>query len=126
KPGFSVQMLTIPSQLQSSQSWFSRMFFGTQNTDTEIPITQYSIEGDQLTYTEYASDGLEGERKQLPLASFPDSNFERYIKDKTFLFGTDKYGRDYLSRMLIGARISFFIGFIAVFISLVIGIFMGS
>jgi len=45
---------------------------------------------------------------------------------KTFYFGTDKYGRDLLSRILVGARISFSIGFVAVFISLLIGILLGS
>jgi len=126
KPGFNIQMLTIPSQLDNNQSFFSKLFFGTKNTDTEIPMTHYKVENDELVYTEYASDGLEGVTKQIPLLNFPEKNYQKYIKEKTFLFGTDKYGRDYLSRILIGARISFFIGFIAVFISLVIGIFMGS
>lgn len=126
KPGFKVETLSIPSQLENPQSFFSKLFFGTKNTDTEIPITTYKVENDVLFYTEYASDGLEGVVKEMPLSSFPKKNYQKYIKQKTFLFGTDKYGRDYLSRILIGARISFFIGFIAVFISLVIGIFFGS
>ena len=126
RPGFEVQMLTIPSRLENSQSFFAKLFFGTKNTDTEIPITAYNVENDELIYTEYASDGLEGVIKTIPISNFPDKNYQTFIQEKTFLFGTDKYGRDYLSRILIGARISFFIGFIAVFISLVIGIFMGS
>ena len=40
--------------------------------------------------------------------------------------GTDKYGRDMLSRLIIGSRISLSVGFIAVFISLLIGIFLGT
>jgi peptide/nickel transport system permease protein len=40
--------------------------------------------------------------------------------------GTDKFGRDLLSRILVGARISFFIGFVAVSISLFLGLLMGS
>lgn len=41
------------------------------------------------------------------------------------LFGTDDRGRDVLSRMIYGARISLSIGFVAVGISAVIGILLG-
>lgn len=40
-------------------------------------------------------------------------------------FGTDSLGRDVFSRMVYGARISLSVGFIAVFISIVIGVFLG-
>lgn len=126
KPGFKATMLTIPSQLELEQSVFDKLFFGKKNTDTEIPIVEYSINKNTLTYTEYASDGLKGIEKTILLNVFKNNDATRYIKEKTFLFGTDKYGRDLLSRVLVGARISFFIGFVAVFISLLIGIFMGS
>lgn len=125
-PGFKVQILTISSQIENPQSGFSKLFFGVKGTDTEIPVTEYKVENKQLVYTEYASDGLQGVVKSVDLSVFPNQDYRSYIKEKTFLFGTDKYGRDYLSRILIGSRISFFIGFIAVFISLVIGVFVGS
>ena len=126
KPGYSVTMLTIPSILEGNQSVFDKLFFGKKNTDTEIPITAYHINNETLSYTEYASDGLEGVKKTISLSRFPNADVSTFISEKIFLFGTDKYGRDLLSRVLVGARISFFIGFVAVFISLVIGIFMGS
>jgi len=69
---------------------------------------------------------LEGITKSLLINQFPNNDYASYINEKTFLFGTDKYGRDMLSRVLVGARISFFIGFVAVFISLIIGITLGS
>lgn len=126
KPGFKVQMLTIPSEIKNEQSKISKLFFGVKNTDNEIPITEYQLENQQLVYTEYASDGLEGVVKSIDINRFPNQDYRSFIKERMFLFGTDKYGRDYLSRILIGSRISFFIGFIAVFISLIIGVFVGS
>jgi ABC-type dipeptide/oligopeptide/nickel transport system permease subunit len=126
KPGYKVQILTIPSGLDLNQNFFDKMFFGKKNTDTEIPISRFETKNDTLIYTEYASDGLEGIEKTMSVNEFPNNNPQDFINEKTFLFGTDKYGRDLLSRVLVGARISFFIGFVAVFISLVIGVFMGS
>ncbi len=126
KPGFKVLMLTVPSKIENQQSFFSKTFYGVKTSETEIPITSYQVKNDNIFYTEYASDELEGITKTLSLNTFPNQNYGEYIKEKTFIFGTDKYGRDYLSRILIGSRISFFIGFIAVFISLFIGIVMGS
>ena len=45
--------------------------------------------------------------------------------DRSFPLGTDKYGRDLLSRLLVGSRISLSIGFVAVLISLLIGVILG-
>lgn len=126
KPGFEVTMLSIPSSQTNKQSWFDKVFFGIKNETTEIPISKYQIENEYLIYSEYASDGLDGISKSLPLDRFPNSDYSNFVEEKTFLFGTDKYGRDMLSRILVGARISFFIGFVAVFISLIIGITLGS
>ena len=126
QPGFKVKMLAIPLQTKAEQNALSKLFFGIKNTDTEVPISNYKVEDNVLTYTEYASDGLKGVEKTIDLTVFPNQSVDKFIKEKTFLFGTDKYGRDLLSRVLVGARISFFIGFVAVFISLVIGVFMGS
>ena len=126
KPGFKVTMLTIPSNIQTGQSTFNRLFFGKISSDEEIPISNYELTDTSLNYTEYASDGLEGIHKTISLNKFPNAQAGPYIKERTFVFGTDKYGRDLLSRILIGARISFSIGFVAVFISLIIGILLGS
>ncbi|WP_055442562.1 ABC transporter permease [Lacinutrix himadriensis] len=126
KPGFKVQMLTIPSTIKNEQGFLDALFFGRKNTETEIPITSYTVEQSSIVYTEYASDGLVGVQKTIDFKGLDATELKALITTKTFLFGTDKYGRDLLSRILVGARISFFIGFVAVFISLVIGVFMGS
>lgn len=131
KPGFSVQMLTIPSAEKTEDSFINSLFFGKENTATEIPIANYRIENNQLYITEYSDGAITGIEKEIPLSSFPSLTQAseipaQFIKQKTFRLGTDKYGRDVLSRMLIGMRISFTIGFVAVFISLIIGISLGA
>ena len=47
------------------------------------------------------------------------------IHNKTYLFGTDKLGRDLLTRLMVGARISLLVAFIAAFANLIIGILYG-
>ncbi|WP_370390762.1 ABC transporter permease [uncultured Winogradskyella sp.] len=125
-PGFKVNMLTIPSESITEQGFFNKLLFGAVNPNTEIPIESYVINENSLIYTAYAGDGLEGLEKELSLSVFPNGKVQDYIEERTFLFGTDKYGRDYLSRILIGSRISFSIGFVAVLISLVVGLLLGS
>lgn len=125
-PGFEVQMLTVPSGISSNQNFVSKLFFGKENTDTEIPIQSYRISNDVLVYYEYTADGVQGVEKEIELHKFPNKDYKVFIEDRSFVFGTDKYGRDYLSRILIGSRISFFIGFVAVFIALLVGLLMGS
>ncbi|MDA9335677.1 ABC transporter permease [Flavobacteriaceae bacterium] len=126
QPGFKVQMLVIPNTLKTDQNFFNRVFFGNSNPPTEIPITRYQIENNQVSYIEYASEGLEGLEKRINFPSEIASSLRPYVISKTFYFGTDKYGRDLLSRILVGARISFSIGFVAVFISVLIGVLLGS
>ncbi|AXT57729.1 ABC transporter permease [Aquimarina sp. MMG015] len=130
-PGFSVKMLTIPSGSVSDQSYFSEMFFGTKNMDTEIPIESFSFDKDIIKVIPYTEGELIGISKSIELKSFPEEHNNKeieqnFISDRTFILGTDKYGRDMLSRMLIGIRISFSIGFVAVLISLILGISLGA
>ncbi len=126
QPGFTVEMLVIPNTLESDQSFLNRIFFGKTHSPSEIPITSYESEPYQIKYTEFASEGLDGLEKTITIPTDIETSLRPFVTPKTFYFGTDKYGRDLLSRILVGARISFSIGFVAVFISLIIGVLMGS
>ena len=48
------------------------------------------------------------------------------IKHRTFMLGTDAFGRDVASMLMIGSRVSLSVGFIAIIIALVIGITLGA
>ena len=69
---------------------------------------------------------INGETISTTIADLQNIIIEKNIKKKYYLLGTDRFGRDYLSRLMIGIRVSLSVGFISVFISLVIGIFLGS
>ncbi len=46
-------------------------------------------------------------------------------EDRRFILGTDHLGRDYLSRLIYGGRISISVGLLGVLVSSVIGVFLG-
>ncbi len=129
-PGFEVDMLTIPAE-SPSQNAFEVFFMGRQSADTEIPISGYVLNEEGMEIMEYTPDGTPGlskfySKKLFPNISTSEAIANKYVQKRTFYLGTDKYGRDLLSRMLIGIRISLSIGFVAVFISLLIGVSLGA
>lgn len=129
-PGFTVKMLSIPLK-EKEETKLSYYFFGFPNTTSEIPVSNFELKNSKLIYTEFSDDPLLAQTKEVGLDKFPgfksmEAASAESIKTQKFYLGTDKYGRDLLSRMIIGSRISLSIGFIAVFISLVVGIFFGA
>jgi len=129
-PGFEVLMLKIPIK-NAPKFLFSEYFFGQKERFYKFPILNYQIQKDKIIYQPYTDDLDLKIEKEVSFADFPnEKNIEtvsqKYIKFEKFYLGTDKSGRDYLSRMLVGSRISLSIGFIAVFISVVVGLFFGS
>jgi len=62
---------------------------------------------------------------QLTL-NHPENLVAQHIITKKYWLGTDKFGRDILSRLIIGTRVSLAVGLIAVLISLTLGIILGA
>ena len=136
KPGAAFTLLLIPkAERTDTVGFFSRMLFGQPVFNQEIPITGYSIKNDSVIVNEYLSDEDKPERKayafqQIIPSKINTLNQAQLIKDhivtKTFWLGTDIYGRDLLSRIILGARISLAVGLMAVLISLLVGVTIGA
>ena len=122
KPFYKTNILYQKKQKQR-QSILNKLFFGDKNAALETPINNFKIVNDTLKIDFFSKNKHLAKHKNIALQS---KNTNYTVKEKTFYLGTDKYGRDLLSRLIIGTRISFFIGFIAVFISLIIGITIGA
>ena len=71
--------------------------------------------------TDYANDQYL-EYSLLPPGSVVEKAGEKF----TYQLGSDRYGRDYLSRLMAGSAISLSVAGVAVLISLVIGLFLGA
>lgn len=130
KPGYTQQFLKLPKQKEATNgSFFERLFFGKEDDVEFIPINSFSEKGDSLIIQQYIDEGVE-ERKaygfsELKRTSAP--GIKPYeIKTIHFRLGTDKYGRDILSRLLIGVRVSLGVGLVTVIISLSIGVLLGA
>lgn len=67
-----------------------------------------------------------GSKLKLKVADLQNEITKNNLETKTFVLGTDLAGRDLLSRLMIGTRISLSVGFISVIISIVIGILLGA
>ncbi len=126
QPGFTVTMLNLPLPDMTHSNSFSTLFFGDKAQYQEIPISHFSQTENKLTYHPFQIDGGVPPPITIELSTYKTENANDLISERTFILGTDTYGRDLLSRIIIGTRLSFSIGFVAVLISLIIGILMGS
>ncbi len=137
KPMTEVTFLKLPEKSQQSQSFLKTMLYGKNPDYTAIPIDSFYIKSDKLIVfpidkSKDLSDSLVFTANQLKFdKQVKTSEFAQYVNQKLiskkkFILGTDRMGRDLLSRLIIGARISLAVGFAAVVISLIIGIILGS
>lgn len=87
----------------------------------------YSLDHNEVTESNGYLDFFTKDGKQhVSIEDLKNQVNDKNIIVKKYYLGTDKYGRDLLSRLMAGTWISLFVGFISVFISLVIGITLGA
>lgn len=87
-----------------------------------IPIQSVTKEENgTVYYKDYAGRDME-----IPLADLTPGGREKWNRTLTFILGTDRFGRDILSRLIYGARISLSVGLISETIAVFIGVLMGA
>jgi ABC-type dipeptide/oligopeptide/nickel transport system permease subunit len=107
KPGFSVNFI---SKKFDENEW--------------IPVSKIEKVGDSIRVELFEKNGG-GETVSFAISELKIDSEGQFISEKKFWLGTDKYGRDVLSRLMAGASISLLVGTIAVIISLLLGVTLG-
>ncbi len=127
KPGSSKQFLLLPKEKTVvSTNWLDRLLNGQEDRFHYIPISGYQIKGDSIFVEKYIDEGISEPQHFAIKNILVENNMAQQIITKTFLLGTDNFGRDLFSRLLLGTRVSLGVGLVAVIISLVIGVLLGA
>jgi len=154
-PGFRCSFLKIKkNEAIYNKNIFYTMLFGRVSEYKYIPIEDYFFSNDSLYYKEYGGDikkinvvdvvyslknstinkkgnrfifyDVKGGLIEESLENIKQQIVRDNIVKKAFWLGTDKYGRDMLSQLIIGTRVSLSVGLISVLISLLIGVPLGA
>ena len=121
RPGTEVSFLRVPKLNTTNASFLDQLLGGKVSNYKAIPVSSYTKYDSTISYTQYGTNYP----KIISIRNVLSSNDQSVLFKKTYYLGTDKYGRDLLSRLIVATRISLAVGFISVFISLIIGITLG-
>ncbi len=139
RPGFSVHMLSVQqAHTPEKEGFFHRLIYGKTPSDVLVPVSSWRFTHDSIVVEKYVDEAttatesyplaqvLYGKDSVLTDVAAAQQATEQRLFRQTFHLGTDKFGRDILSRLLVGTRVSLSVGCIAVLISLTIGILLGA
>ena len=128
KPGHTQLFLKIPEQKITRTGWINQIFFGTPSSCSFLPISSYKIDGSVLLVEKYVDEDTTVQQSyNINLLTNNEPNkIQEQIIEKKYWLGTDAFGRDIMSRLIIGTRVSLAVGLIAVLISLTLGILLGA
>ncbi|UOQ76722.1 ABC transporter permease [Hymenobacter sp. 5516J-16] len=138
-PGFqaTILQLPLPDSNRASSNPLRTWWQGQEPRFREVPIAGYRIEGDSLLTMPYQNHSALADQAQRyslaavaghagPVATLRQEVEQERIVRRTYWLGTDKSGRDELSRLLLGTRVSLGIGLVAVLISMALGMLIGA
>ena len=128
KSGYEQLFLRVSITPPVQNNWLNTLIHGKSALFNYIPITAWSITGDSIQVSKYVDEDTTIQQSYL-IKDVTNGNgnpkTEPVVKKK-FWLGTDAFGRDILSRIIIGTRVSLSVGLIAVLISLTLGILLGA
>ena len=123
KPGSTIKEIRIQNDQSPTNGWRQWLDGGKANSYNSVPIDRVTTAIEETTYWPVGNTSAAG--ITAPTNLFLKNEKEGVEFSRTFYLGTDKYGRDLLSRLMAGAMISLAVGCIAVILSLLVGLTLG-
>jgi ABC-type dipeptide/oligopeptide/nickel transport system permease subunit len=121
-PGFRQSFIKIKKEKNVAPTgFFNKLISGEEDVYLFAPILSHEMKGDSIIVQKDIGDAI-SER----IAYHKNITAPEPVVSKKFLLGTNKEGRDILSCIIIGTRVSLSVGLITVIISLSIGLILGS
>ena len=125
-PGFHSNGILLHNyRFDDEIGFFSKLLFGAEEPFDWYPIKSAKVVNEGVEVVSHYDKS-----KVIPLEDlyhpFVENDLKDHITRRKFWLGTDRYGRSISSRLILGIRISLLVGFLAVIISLGVGIFIGS
>jgi ABC-type dipeptide/oligopeptide/nickel transport system permease subunit len=126
KPGYSQLFLKLPDAEKVNSNFLLKLMFGISPRFKYLPISGYKMDGENIFVHKYIDEDTSIlQRYNINyLTNNQPQQIQQNIVTKKYWLGTDAFGRDILSRLIIGTRVSLAVGLIAVFISLTLGILL--
>ncbi|HEY0678054.1 MAG TPA: ABC transporter permease [Chitinophagaceae bacterium] len=127
KPGFTQQFLKIPKERKFAEtSFIEQLISGKEDRYQYVPISGFEKRADSIIIQKYIDEGVTERIGYTPAQLNMQGENKEPVETISFRLGTDKYGRDILSRLLVGVRVSLAVGLVTLLISLSIGVLFGA
>lgn len=132
--GYKQKFLLVPKEYNvPKNSFLKKLFVGQPDSFDFVPIQSLFIANDELNAIHQIDDHI-FDTLQYPFHLIKEEGFtndigyieHKYTKEHTYILGTDRYGRDVWSRLILGARVSLSVGIVSVLISVSIGVLLGA
>jgi ABC-type dipeptide/oligopeptide/nickel transport system permease subunit len=125
-PGFSIRVLKKHRDGIKKSNLFQGLLNGFVKDYEPVPVKSYRLLPGEVEFVPYQGRSHHSTISDTDTLNLNGITNEHLTEKRTYLLGTDKFGRDVLSRLIIGTRVSLSVGLISVVIALLIGVFLGA
>ena len=126
--GFTQQFLLVNNPNYIDNGIWQTLLQGKNSKYNYIPINNYHVNGNRLLVEKYVDDdtSLMQEYSINAITNNHPEAIKNHFITQSYRLGTDAFGRDILSRLIIGSRVSLSVGFIALIVALMLGVTLGA